>query len=1069
MKFEKLYITGFGALRELEFPDISPGLNIIEGANEAGKTTMLEFVRALFFGFAQRDKSNGDARRYLPKDGGAHGGSAIVQNSRGEQLRIERMGDKSSSGLCNVQLLNANREINWEALLSGADRLLYEQIFAFSLDELNGLSASVEQMEKRVYAASSGSLGALLLNALDKTETAAEEIYRKRGSNPALNKAIAEFKKIQNEVKQLSGQIENYNNDRARFLEYAEYAESLSGQYKNKETALTFAKLHHDVWPTWVRLTRLRDELKALPERPELTVELFQAMEKWRAERRRCQEKLEEIKPRLERVAENIKKCIVEEVILQNAPGINYLKEQLAVYEASVREAPGLQHKWMNAGQRIIVQLQQLGPEWDEAKLEKIDISREPRLRIQQFETALEQARQEQETAAQTEAATARQIAEQQKSLQRLHAEIQREFPQEPPTVDVITQRLNAWRDAEELLRKEEDAISRGDQARENLQARQKYFSANQKKVYTPKVLFPIWTAALPLIAGFLALLFAGIQVLSVVLCVIFLAMAAGIIALHVQRKAEVQRWETAEKQQRAEEEKIVLEAQEEIQSWQQKAATARAEMREIAARFEWVIENRHDAANVEELLRAQREARSRYENLGENVRQREMDIVQITESQQEQQEKIAAAKSTFEARQKEWNQWLQARELPVLNTPQDALQLFDLIQKLRDELRSRDEYQQQLEAIQEQRQQFVNQVNNVWRILQRPAPSVTDIPAAVRALCDELDIQKKAAIRREALMKEQQDWQDNQAVQKARLADIEHQIANILNTANAADEAEFDASLQIAEQRKKREEECRKQEEILDTHSAPGPARLALETALGKLDAAQVQENLQTAKEAFEQCRTAMLEAERQRGEWKNKVQQLEENEGQLTSLLRQMEEQKTHIADLSAQWAVARAAHVLLEQTRARFEKERQPAVIKRAGALMRDVTAGRYQAVLASGKLNSVELDEGERGRKPLSHWSHGTKEQFYLALRLAFIEDYCSQGNLEPLPVVMDDVLVHADGYHRLAAASSMIAKFAEKYQVLYFTCRPGDADVLSKAAPAARRFRLAPDASLKVLL
>jgi uncharacterized protein YhaN len=55
--------------------------------------------------------------------------------------------------------------------------------------------------------------------------------------------------------------------------------------------------------------------------------------------------------------------------------------------------------------------------------------------------------------------------------------------------------------------------------------------------------------------------------------------------------------------------------------------------------------------------------------------------------------------------------------------------------------------------------------------------------------------------------------------------------------------------------------------------------------------------------------------------------------------------------------------------------------------------------------------------------------------------------------------MDDVLVHSDGYQRLATTSAMIAAFAEKYQVLYFTCRPGDADMLSQAAPSAKRYKL----------
>jgi len=1063
VRFEKLHVTGFGALRDLELSEIGPGLNIIEGANEAGKTTLLEFVRALFFGFAQRDRSTGDAQRYMPIGGGAHGGWAIVQNSHAEKLRIERVGDKSSAGTCSVQLLGANREVTLDTLLVGADRMLYEQIFAFSLDELNGLSASAEQMEKRVYAASSGNLE--LLSALENAATNASDIYTKRGRNQPLNVAIAEYKKLQDNIKALGDQIENYNADRAQLQQYQEKANSLHQQYKTAERELIAAQQRDDVWPTWVKLAGLRQDLAALPARPELTDEQIHAMEQWRSERRQCREKLEEIQPRLEHVEAELKKHIIDAAVIKNAADITYLKEQLALYESVLREQPGLEQKCENSTQQIQAQLEQLGPGWDEARLAKIDISREPRLAIQQFEKTLDETHRQWDEAHQSEVAIARQIAELQKSQQRLREEMQQEFAREPLATDAITQQSHALQDADELLRNAQEASSRCDMATENLKTRQKYFSQSQKSVYAPKVLFPAWWAVFPLIAGLVGMLLWHNEfgIATFVLC---LFIAAAIAWMALRHKQDARRWEQEQQAQRAQHETEMAQLQEQIDSWQAEAAQARDQVQQLAAQFGWVLENRTDIRNFTELLQRHREARSRYDNLLRDIKRREDDIAQITESQQESQDNAARAKSTFEQHQSAWRTWLQERHLPASATPQNALQLFDLMQKIRDELRKRHECQQQCEALKQQQQQYETRVHDLWKQLQRPAPAANDIPAAVRALFDELDLHKKQHVRREALLAEQKDWQENLSIQEKRLADNESQITALLQTVQAADEDDFDAKTQIAEQHQKIYDECRKQEEILDTHSAPGPARLALEKILAELDAATVKEKLYTAKEVFERCQSERLEAERQQGEWNNRIRQWEENEGQLSALLRQQEEQKTRIADLIAQWAVERATYALLDDTRRRFEKERQPAVIKRAGALMQNVTDGRYQAVLTSGKLQSVELDEGERGRKPLSHWSRGTKEQFYLALRLAFIEDYCNQGHQEPLPVVMDDVLVHADGYQRLEAASAMIAAFAEKYQVLYFTCRPGDADVLSKASPAAQRFRLG---SSKVLL
>jgi uncharacterized protein YhaN len=63
------------------------------------------------------------------------------------------------------------------------------------------------------------------------------------------------------------------------------------------------------------------------------------------------------------------------------------------------------------------------------------------------------------------------------------------------------------------------------------------------------------------------------------------------------------------------------------------------------------------------------------------------------------------------------------------------------------------------------------------------------------------------------------------------------------------------------------------------------------------------------------------------------------------------------------------------------------------------------------------------------------SDGTRDQLYLALRLATIERFAVHA--EPLPLVLDDAFVHFDDA-RARAALTALADLAPRAQVLFFT-------------------------------
>ena len=66
MKIEKLIIYGFGKHEQVTV-NLGPGINVLYGLNEAGKTTIQQFILHILFGFPQK---NSALLRYEPKSGG---------------------------------------------------------------------------------------------------------------------------------------------------------------------------------------------------------------------------------------------------------------------------------------------------------------------------------------------------------------------------------------------------------------------------------------------------------------------------------------------------------------------------------------------------------------------------------------------------------------------------------------------------------------------------------------------------------------------------------------------------------------------------------------------------------------------------------------------------------------------------------------------------------------------------------------------------------------------------------------------------------------------------------------
>ena len=167
---------------------------------------------------------------------------------------------------------------------------------------------------------------------------------------------------------------------------------------------------------------------------------------------------------------------------------------------------------------------------------------------------------------------------------------------------------------------------------------------------------------------------------------------------------------------------------------------------------------------------------------------------------------------------------------------------------------------------------------------------------------------------------------------------------------------------------------------------------------------------------------------------------------------LLMEAESKRTELGELVDRWApMAIAKHVLTESI-ARFERENQPALLVRVSALFEQVTAGEYVRVRQRlGEHDLLAVARGGAERK-VDQLSTGTRELLFLAIRLAYVGAYCEKN--EPLPIVMDDVLVNFDG-PRAKQLLLALRDVSLQTQVLFFTCHPHIVALAREVFPDAR--------------
>ncbi|WP_034995709.1 ATP-binding protein [Beijerinckia mobilis] len=169
---------------------------------------------------------------------------------------------------------------------------------------------------------------------------------------------------------------------------------------------------------------------------------------------------------------------------------------------------------------------------------------------------------------------------------------------------------------------------------------------------------------------------------------------------------------------------------------------------------------------------------------------------------------------------------------------------------------------------------------------------------------------------------------------------------------------------------------------------------------------------------------------------------QKLEGGDGEGAEIaLQQRRNAEAEMAEAARAFLLRKIGARLIERTIERTREASQNPLLRRASALFSDLTAGEWTLIeqefdeddkplLVGGKEGA-----GGAGLLRIGQMSEGTRDQFYLALRLAYLADYAERA--EAAPFIGDDLFASFDD-RRTGQGLRALAAIGDRVQPILFT-------------------------------
>ncbi|WP_342377787.1 AAA family ATPase [Myxococcus stipitatus] len=1087
LRIDTLRVRRFGHFSDYAL-ELGPGLHLLYGPNEAGKSTLLAFLRAMLFGFEKR----GHPERYAPADEDTSSGGELRLLTATGPLTVRRMATARGKKSESVTVLGPQGEPLSEERLKEArghvTRELFFDVFAFRLEELASFEQLTEARGASEALVAASMRGARRLpEAMTLLRKNAEQLYKPAGVNPELNVKLRELEEVQERLRQEGNRPALYFAMRDKLEALGVESRVLEARVQEERRELERLERLESALGEVTALAAARAELETLPvlgtfpEGGEARLEdVLHRGKSYRAEVARLAERLASTEAELERLSVASPVRGREEASRAAVAAFSERSELIRALPAR-RAALGMKRRQVESA------LEELGLDVDGPRLLALDLSAGARAGLESVASRLEV-----EELGRREAGSAlgRARLERERmddALLCMEEELA-SLPEARPT-QVRHQQAGLSR-----MRGVRGDLERLGEQKEEARRRLEGLRGQEVEPETPAVVIPLWwvpvaafvAVALAVGAWWLGGLIAGgLGLGGGLLLTGLLEMARRRVEAardDAQSAREARRLERRQEEERQRAVLAGLAAREELLHRELLASaieaglTPAATLADMAARESVLAEALEKAARREALVREREALRASHD-------------VALRE-ERHADETLRGHETRHASLSAELTACLSSRCFPPGLPPSAALALWRDASALRQRWQDVGAEEAALVVDEDACEGVITRLRTLATELfatteprpldgaqrapghgpsmsrdsaesfpmespprdggSQPAQRATSNgPLFPRASAESLPVESLALRVSAALDAAREQEAERRTVverhrelreEKARLDELsraeEAALASLLAEGGGGDEESFRRHARQARRASELTHHARELAHRIEARTGLSDAEAreslralggetGLRVTLGQLRASHTQAQAQARQLLTEQ------------GATRNQLEQWE-NDDLLSRLRIQEETLRAKVAELATRYAEDKLALALLSQARRRFEEEQQPRVVQLASEHFTLLTAGRYRRVfIPAGDERELRVSDGQRDWSA-AQLSRGTREQLYLAFRLAVVRDFAETRGA--LPLIVDDVLVNFDPL-RARAAIHLLAQLSEHQQVIAFTCHP----------------------------
>ncbi len=392
MQIRDIYIEGFGRFRDQKVGTFEPGLNVIHGPNEMGKTTLLELVRRVLFGFPDRRENT---NFYGMQPGPGQGGRLHCVTRGGEVIHISRQPGTSGGP---VIIGTEAGDLHGDAILGGylghASKDIFRNIFAFTIDELQSLdSLSDKETQSRLYGAGLGSLS--LAQAENEIEKITQDLFKPRGSAQKVAQAYKRIRELARRVQEIQDGLGTYDQRVSELDNLRQQAERLRQEIDRLETRRHALQTRVDLFPVALEGQQAKEELAALENISDFPEHGLETLAAYKSEEKNLARQIDDERNGLKLTEQRLEGLTVDQDLLGQETEILALKESTQEIRNVLKDRLTLERDRDQVSARIEENARQIGPQWDEARAMAFAWSEAERAAVQQQQQALEEARGE--------------------------------------------------------------------------------------------------------------------------------------------------------------------------------------------------------------------------------------------------------------------------------------------------------------------------------------------------------------------------------------------------------------------------------------------------------------------------------------------------------------------------------------------------------------------------------------------------------------------------------------------------------------------------------------------------